>query len=74
MPSMTTSGEKSMPPAYDERQRAADAVEHRLGHRVEEAHDRIARVGVHPREQRRDEHDPEVEREQPVEDVGDRAA
>src|SRR5439155_12037723 len=49
-----------------ERQVPTDPGQHRLGHRVEEVHDWVARIRVHPGEEHGDEDDPEVEPEQAV--------
>src|SRR5579871_1520817 len=64
---------REIDPAHvHEGQAAADLVEDRLGDPVEEADDGVAWIRAHPREERRDQHDVEVQPEELVQDEGER--
>src|SRR5260370_14103232 len=57
--------------AEDHRQMLAETFEGRLRDRVDEADDRVVRIGLDPRHQRRNDYDIQVERQQTVEGLRD---
>ena len=73
---MTSIGEKSMPPCRPAGE-SGGRGEGGLGRAVEELHDRVARIRVHPRDHGRDDHEPLDHRqdgEDHVEDGGPESA
>src|SRR6266850_35978 len=63
---------RKVEPHLGGRQPLAHRPQHRLGHPVQEAHDRVVRIGVHPREDRPRDDDPDVGDDDDVDEVRQR--
>ena len=74
MARITMSGERSSPPVFHGGSSRRTGRQHRLGDLAEEQHDRVARVGADPRDQRRGDDHLGVEVQQPAEEADELGA